>query len=225
MANSQDIEISAHSDSEISVDDGAENENPLPGQSLLDLEDLEDDVAATLPSAPNATASWDSGADWASPALDNHGWGVSAPSTPQRLGNFPWKNRGWVPDHMRINLEESGWTLNGTPQRDLSLDGLSSKEWAPVQLFRLTNAGRNGNVPAPTFTRAQVATRLGDIVSTISEKRRTVAKLERNISALEGAATRMRVRKDRAEAQMREIQATCGDLEDLHLAAMSFGRA
>ncbi|KAL0571414.1 hypothetical protein V5O48_010549 [Marasmius crinis-equi] len=227
MSESQDLDVPSHSGSEISVDDAADVESQLAGESLLDLENLDDDMETTLPDGLHATTSWPSGsgADWVSPTLDNNGWGVPASPTPPRIGYFPWKNQGWVADHVRGDLEESGWSLNGNAQRDTALDGLASKEWAPIQLFRLTDGGRSGNAPAPTFTQAQVAARLGDILLTLSEKKQAAARLERNIRALEGAAARLRVRKKRVESQMREIEVTRGDLEDLHLAGLTFGHS
>ncbi|KAL0568347.1 hypothetical protein V5O48_013643 [Marasmius crinis-equi] len=226
MSDNQDLDATAHADSENGGVDDASDNGSVTDENMLGVDDLEDDALQGVDSTSWNDDSW---ADPASPN-ENHGWGTPAPAAPaeRRIGIFPWKGysrQGWVPDHVRDDIEQTGWSLNGSAARDTSLDSLPSQHWAPIQLFRLSKQGRTGNAPPPTFTREQVATRLVDNVSIILDKKRTVKKIEKRINAHDRAAARLRVQKQRVESQIREYKTTREDLEDLHLAGMTFGHA
>ncbi|KAL0569486.1 hypothetical protein V5O48_012483 [Marasmius crinis-equi] len=230
MSENKDIQNSA------SEDDGTDSSVASDGSGNDPVDANMGDISATAAMLDDINAGlpggggdgWgDNDNGWGnSNNEDDNGWGVSTPPSPKRIGAFPWKGfspQGWVVDHVRENLEQTGWRLDGSPGRDTSLDELPSQHWAPIQLFRLTSQGPS-NAPAPTFTGQQVATRLADIIATVSDKKRAVKQLEKKIGTLDRSAARLRNRKRALENQIREIQPTREDLEDLHLAGLSFGR-
>ncbi|KAL0056922.1 hypothetical protein AAF712_016463 [Marasmius tenuissimus] len=150
-----------------------------------------------------------------------------------RLWRDGWKrSRRNVLKYMRRDFGELGWSYQGSPDRDTSLDDLPNQEW----FFRSLPAARNCCAPPPTFMGPQIKERMAVCRSWVESGEEEVATLcswvsdlKRHICLLkeeiEDISTELHDMEDliyKADGKIHNDKDDLEDLEDIRLVALSW---
>ncbi|KAL0571872.1 hypothetical protein V5O48_010092 [Marasmius crinis-equi] len=156
---------------------------------------------------------------------------------------FPWRTgfratAAQVLKYLRKDFGRLNWSWHGVPGRDVSLDGLPDKQWATTQLWRCLPLSRKHQTPPPTFTGAQVQSRIAQIKAQLDaiettlqghkdrtyELNRQRVDLEGQINTNKEEAKEIRSKSNDLENRQRELASVLLDLNDLELVGLAWVR-